>query len=197
MADWRMAGSVTSQVAGPYAPDRAYLGVFVCSTCTPWLSTSLAWAYVHREEDLSTACYAQFQGYPHAATCCTRSDPQAALARLLAALSSRAVTRLTLLRGRHVLPLRQATALDDLQRYVAEMEEERGFSHCDIVQQCRQLGEEVGELFKPVLKHKEMRMEATSVVDTVDEEIADALIFLCAIANRLERIDDALRKREP
>jgi NTP pyrophosphatase (non-canonical NTP hydrolase) len=53
-----------------------------------------------------------------------------------------------------VLPLKQATALDDLQRYVAEMEEERGFSHVDVVQQCLLLGEEVGELFKAIRKHK-------------------------------------------
>lgn len=45
-------------------------------------------------------------------------------------------------------------ALNDLQCYVAEMEEERGFSHCDVVQRCLQLGEEVGELFKAVRKHK-------------------------------------------
>ncbi len=96
-----------------------------------------------------------------------------------------------------MLPLKQATALDDLQRYVAEMEEERGFSHCDVVQQCLQLGEEVGELFKAVRKHKKMQIEATSVTGAVDEEIADVLIFLCAIANRLEiSIDDALRKKE-
>jgi NTP pyrophosphatase (non-canonical NTP hydrolase) len=41
------------------------------------------------------------------------------------------------------------------------------------------------------------RIETTSVTGTVDEEIADVLIFLCAIANRLEiSIDDALRKKE-
>jgi NTP pyrophosphatase (non-canonical NTP hydrolase) len=84
-----------------------------------------------------------------------------------------------------VLPLKQATALDDLQRYVAEMEEERGFSHVDVVQQCLLLGEEVGELFKAVRKHKKMRVGTTSVTGTVDEELADVLIFLCAIANRL------------
>lgn len=101
------------------------------------------------------------------------------------------------LRGCHVLPLKQATALDDLQRYVAEMEEERGFSHVDVVQQCLLLGEEVGELFKAVRKHKKMRVGTTSVTGTVDEELADVLIFLCAIANRLGiSIDDALRKKE-
>jgi NTP pyrophosphatase (non-canonical NTP hydrolase) len=70
-----------------------------------------------------------------------------------------------------MLPLKQATALDDLQRYVAEMEEERGFSHLDVVQQCLLLGEEVGELFKAVRKHKNMHVGATSTTGTVDEEL--------------------------
>jgi NTP pyrophosphatase (non-canonical NTP hydrolase) len=87
--------------------------------------------------------------------------------------------------------------LDDLQCYVAEMEEERGFSHRDVVQQCLLLGEEVGELFKAVRKHEKMRIGTTSVTGTVDEELADVLIYLCAIANRLGiSIDDALRKKE-
>ena len=83
-----------------------------------------------------------------------------------------------------MLHLKQATALDDLQRYVAETEKEHGFSRLDVVQQCL-LGEEVGELFKAVRKQKKMRVGATSVTGTVDEELADVLIFLCAIANRL------------
>jgi NTP pyrophosphatase (non-canonical NTP hydrolase) len=95
-----------------------------------------------------------------------------------------------------VLPLKQDMALNELQRYVAEMEEECAFSHCDVVQQCLQLGEEVGELFKAVRKRQKIHIGTTAITGTVDEEIADALIFLCAIANRLEiSIDDALRKR--
>ncbi len=79
------------------------------------------------------------------------------------------------------------------------MEEKRGFSHRDVVQQCLLLGEEIGELFKAVRKHKKMRVGTTSVTGTVDEGLADALIYLClcAIANRLGiSIDDALRKKE-
>lgn len=96
-----------------------------------------------------------------------------------------------------MLPLKQDTALDDLQRYVAKMEDERGFSHRDVVQQCLLLGEEVGELFKAVRKHKKMSIGTTSVTGTVDEELADVLIYLCAIANRLGiSIDEALRKKE-
>jgi NTP pyrophosphatase (non-canonical NTP hydrolase) len=77
------------------------------------------------------------------------------------------------------------------------MEDERGFSHRDVVQQCLLLGEEVGELFKAVRKHTRMRVETTSVTGTVDEELADVLIYLCAIANRLDiSLDEALRKKE-
>jgi hypothetical protein len=49
----------------------------------------------------------------------------------------------------------QVSALD-LQRYAAEMEEERGFAHRDVVSQCLLLGEEVGELFKAVRKHEKI-----------------------------------------
>lgn len=42
-----------------------------------------------------------------------------------------------------------------------------------------------------------MRIGTTSVTGTVDEELADVLIYLCAIANRLGiNIDEALRKKE-
>jgi NTP pyrophosphatase (non-canonical NTP hydrolase) len=96
-----------------------------------------------------------------------------------------------------MLPLQQVSALDDLQRYVAEMEEERGFAHRDVVSQCLLLGEEVGELFKAVRKHEKMRIGATSVAGSVDEELADVLIYLCAIANRLGiSLDEALRRKE-
>ena len=96
-----------------------------------------------------------------------------------------------------MLPLKQSSALDDLQRYVADMEKERGFAQRGVVQQCLLLGEEVGELFKAVRKHEKMLVGTTSVTGTVDEELADVLIYLCAIANRLGiNLDEALRKKE-
>jgi NTP pyrophosphatase (non-canonical NTP hydrolase) len=94
-------------------------------------------------------------------------------------------------------PLPQAAALDDIQRYVALMEEDRGFSNRDVLQQCLLLGEEVGELFKAVRKHGKIRVGTDSVIGTADEELADILIYLCAIANRLDiRLDEALRAKE-
>jgi NTP pyrophosphatase (non-canonical NTP hydrolase) len=96
-----------------------------------------------------------------------------------------------------MIPLKQSTALDDVQRYVASMEEERGFSHRDVISQCLLLGEEVGELFKAVRKHEKMRVDPNSRIANVEEELADVLIYLCAIANRLDvSLDEALRKKE-
>lgn len=96
-----------------------------------------------------------------------------------------------------MLPLEHPSDLDDLQRYVAQMEQERGFSHRDVLQQCLLLGEEVGELFKAVRKHQKLRVGTSSVTGTVDEELADVLIYVCAIANRLGvNLGEAFRRKE-
>jgi NTP pyrophosphatase (non-canonical NTP hydrolase) len=94
-------------------------------------------------------------------------------------------------------PLKQASSLDDVQRYVADMEVERGFADCTVLEQSLKLGEEVGELFKAIRKHGDMPVDVTSVIGTVDEELADVLIYLCAIANRLGiNLDEAVRRKE-
>lgn len=96
-----------------------------------------------------------------------------------------------------MIPLEQATALDDVQEYVAVMEEERGFSQRDVISQCLLLGEEVGELFKAVRKQQNMSVDPNSLIGSVEEELADVLIYVCAIANRLSvNLDAALRKKE-
>jgi NTP pyrophosphatase (non-canonical NTP hydrolase) len=77
------------------------------------------------------------------------------------------------------------------------MERERGFTERGVIQQCLLLGEEVGELFKAVRKHEQMRTATTSLTGSVDEELADILIYVCAIANRLNiNLDEALRAKE-
>ncbi len=96
-----------------------------------------------------------------------------------------------------MVPLGEAQALNDVQRYVAAMEQERGFSQRGVVQQCLLLGEEVGELFKAVRKQQNMRVDQNSKIGSVEEELADVLIYLCAIANRLDiNLELALRKKE-
>jgi NTP pyrophosphatase (non-canonical NTP hydrolase) len=94
-------------------------------------------------------------------------------------------------------PLPRDPGLNEIQRYVADMERERGFTDRTVLDQCLLLGEEVGELFKAVRKHEQLPVDVGSIVGTVDEELADILIFLCAIANRYGiNLDEALQRKE-
>ena len=94
-----------------------------------------------------------------------------------------------------VLP--QQPTLADFQRYVTELEHERGFQDQDVLQKCLMLGEEVGELFKAIRKLSKMGIDAKSKVGTAAEELADVLIYLCAIANRLDiPLEQAFRDKE-
>ncbi|MBN1260967.1 MAG: pyrophosphohydrolase [Anaerolineae bacterium] len=87
--------------------------------------------------------------------------------------------------------------LADFQTYVIRLEEERGFSSQTVLEKCLLLGEEVGELFKAVRKAEAIKIDAASTAYHAGEELADILIYLCAIANRygidLER---AFREKE-
>jgi len=76
--------------------------------------------------------------------------------------------------------------LADFQRYVAELEVERGFDHQTGRDKCLMLGEEVGELFKAVRKQEGLAMDPNSQVGDIDSELADVFIFVCAIANRYQ-----------
>jgi NTP pyrophosphatase (non-canonical NTP hydrolase) len=96
-----------------------------------------------------------------------------------------------------VIPLEPNQSLEEIQRYVAKMETERGFGGQPVIEQCLKLGEEVGEVFKAVRKQTKMRLDPNSAVGEVGEELADVLIYLCAIANRLDiDLADALRSKE-
>jgi NTP pyrophosphatase (non-canonical NTP hydrolase) len=87
--------------------------------------------------------------------------------------------------------------LSDVQRYVAELEVERGFSDQDAITKCLLLGEEIGELFKAVRKQQDLSIDPNSVVDSVANEIADVLVMLCSVANRLNvDIENAFREKE-
>jgi NTP pyrophosphatase (non-canonical NTP hydrolase) len=72
------------------------------------------------------------------------------------------------------------------QEYVRKLEEERGFTGNTLQQEALLLGEEVGELFKALRKQQKMALDSNSVVGGPDEELADILIYICAIANRLD-----------
>lgn len=88
-------------------------------------------------------------------------------------------------------------SLTELQTYVSQLEEERGFTDNTIQQSCLLLGEEIGELFKAIRKQQKMKLDNNSKVGNVDEKLADILIYLCSIANRLDiNLEQALRDKE-
>jgi NTP pyrophosphatase (non-canonical NTP hydrolase) len=93
--------------------------------------------------------------------------------------------------------LRGEPTLVHLQSYVSDLEKERGFETQDAVDKCLLLGEELGELFKAVRKQEGMGVDRISKVGSIGEELADMLIYLCAIANRFEiSLEAAFREKE-
>jgi NTP pyrophosphatase (non-canonical NTP hydrolase) len=93
--------------------------------------------------------------------------------------------------------LKSNPTLPDYQTYVLELEEERGFSHQDVIEKCLMLGEEVGELFKAVRKAEKIKLDHNSKITSISEELADVLIFLCSIANKFEiDLEKAFREKE-
>ena len=97
-----------------------------------------------------------------------------------------------------MLALPKDPSLADLQAYVRQLEEERGFADQKAESKCLLLGEEMGELFKAVRKyHTKLRTDEKSDTGTVEEELADILIYLCAIANRFGvDLEKAFRDKE-
>lgn len=93
--------------------------------------------------------------------------------------------------------LNENPTLRDFQKYVSEIEKERGFSRQGPLDKCLLLGEEVGELFKAVRKQMKMGIDSDSKVGQVSEELADILIYLCSLANRFEvDLETAFRDKE-
>jgi len=87
--------------------------------------------------------------------------------------------------------------LKDFQDYVSTLEVERGFEKESVLEKCLLLGEEIGELFKSVRKANNMKIDNQSIVGDVSEELADVLIYLCAIANRFNiDLETAFREKE-
>jgi len=89
------------------------------------------------------------------------------------------------------------STLADLQTYVRDMEIERGFDEQTVLHKCLLLGEEMGELFKAIRKSDGLKVDSTSHIGAADEELADILIYLCSIANRLDiNLETAFRQKE-
>ncbi|NCS87999.1 MAG: pyrophosphohydrolase [Ignavibacteria bacterium CG2_30_36_16] len=93
--------------------------------------------------------------------------------------------------------LKQQPTLEDFQKYVALLERERGFENQTVIEKCVLLGEEIGELFKAIRKTNKLAVDENSDFTSVEEELADILIYLCSIANRYQiSLEEAFREKE-
>jgi NTP pyrophosphatase (non-canonical NTP hydrolase) len=94
--------------------------------------------------------------------------------------------------------LKENPNLGDFQKYVRDLEQERGFQDEDVLKKCLLLGEEVGELYKAIRKENAvLRIDHGSKFGSVDEELADVIIGICAIANRFNiDLEKAFRDKE-
>ena len=93
--------------------------------------------------------------------------------------------------------LKTKPTLVDFQKYVTELEVERGFSDQSIIDKCLLMGEEVGELFKAVRKSEGLSIDSNSTFTEIGDELTDVFIYLCAIANRKNiDLESAFRAKE-
>ena len=95
------------------------------------------------------------------------------------------------------MPVLHKPDLESIQQYVRELEVERGFDHQTVIEKCLLLGEEIGELFKAVRKTENIKIDHNSQKHEVSNELADILIYVCAIANRYDiDLEKAFREKE-
>ena len=95
------------------------------------------------------------------------------------------------------LELKTDPTLRDFQGYVRKLEDERGFTQQNAIEKCLLLGEEMGELFKAVRKTVKLKTDVNANISSIDEELADIMIYVCSIANRFDiDIEQAFRKKE-
>ena len=93
--------------------------------------------------------------------------------------------------------LKSEPTLRDFQKYVSELEIERGFHIQNTIDKCLLLGEEMGELFKAVRKSEGLAVDTNSEFTEIGDELSDILIYVCAIANRKGiDLESSFRKKE-
>lgn len=96
-----------------------------------------------------------------------------------------------------MLRLKNNPTLSNIQKYVEELEIERGFKDQSARDKCLLLGEEIGELFKAVRKSEGLNVDSTSKDANISHELADILIYLCSIANRFKiDLESSFREKE-
>ena len=85
--------------------------------------------------------------------------------------------------------LNENNTLQEVQKYIKDVIEIRGFSNQEIEKTMLLLLEEVGELAKSIRKSStNMGIDKNKLnhYDTVESEVADVFIVLCNICNKLD-----------
>ena len=85
--------------------------------------------------------------------------------------------------------LNEKNTLQEVQKYIKNVIEIRGFSNQEIEKTMLLLLEEVGELAKSIRKNAtDMEIDKNKVnhYDTVESEVADVFIVLCSVCNKLD-----------
>ncbi len=91
--------------------------------------------------------------------------------------------------------LKDNPLLKDVQEYILNSGAELGFDKLNAIQRCLMLGEEVGELYKSVRKIDGIKTDTRT--ELVEDELADALKQVCAIANYFDiDLEKAFREKE-
>ena len=96
--------------------------------------------------------------------------------------------------------LNEKNTLQEVQQYIKDVIEIRGFANQEIEKTMLLLLEEVGELAKSIRKNAtDMGIDNNKAkhYDTIESEVADVFIVLCSVCNKLD-IDlyKALKEKE-
>ncbi len=95
------------------------------------------------------------------------------------------------------LTLKRNPTLQDFQKYVAEMVEERGFDKETIPEIFVLFLEECGEMAKAVRKTQKIHSDIKSKQENLSHEIADVFMYLLDICNHFEiDLEKAFREKE-
>ena len=93
--------------------------------------------------------------------------------------------------------IKVGTTLTELQEYVAEHWQERGFDGNTAIDECLLLAEEVGELAKAIRHTSGIGTDPNSHVGKLAYEIADIIWVTTAIANMYGiNVEEAVREKE-
>lgn len=93
--------------------------------------------------------------------------------------------------------LKSKPSLKDIQEHILKSGVQLGFDKLNALQRCLMLGEEVGELFKSVRNHERIKIENNAKIDPIENELADVLMHVCAIANYFNiDLEKAFRHKE-